>query len=40
VPIEERTCNSLDAKLKRMDILNDGAVDPIISLSVQAPALS
>jgi superfamily II DNA or RNA helicase len=35
VPIEERTCNALDAKLKRMDILNDGDCDPTISLSVQ-----
>ena len=34
VAIEEDTCNSLDGKLKRMDLLNDGAIDPAISLSV------
>jgi superfamily II DNA or RNA helicase len=33
--IEEKTCNSLDEKLKRMDLLADGCIDPTISLSVE-----
>jgi superfamily II DNA or RNA helicase len=35
IHIEEKTCNSLDDKLKRMDLLSDGCVDPTISLSVE-----
>jgi superfamily II DNA or RNA helicase len=35
IHIEEKTCNSLDEKLKRMDLLSDGCVDPTISLSVE-----
>ena len=35
VAIEEDTCNSLDKKLKRMDLLADGEVDPTISLSTE-----
>jgi superfamily II DNA or RNA helicase len=35
IHIEEKTCNSLDEKLKRMDLLADGCIDPTISLSVQ-----
>jgi len=34
VPIEEDTCNSLDKKLKRMDLLMDGECDPSISLAI------
>ena len=34
VPIEEDTCNSLDGKLKRMDLLADGMVDPSINLAI------
>ena len=33
VPIEEDTCNSLDRKLKNMDLIADGECDPSISLS-------
>jgi superfamily II DNA or RNA helicase len=35
IHIEEKTCNSLDEKLKRMDLLADGCIDPTISLSVE-----
>jgi hypothetical protein len=35
VQIEENTCNSLDEKLKRMDLLADGCIDPTISLTVE-----
>ena len=31
VPIEENICSKLDEKLKRLDLLNDGAIDPTIS---------
>jgi superfamily II DNA or RNA helicase len=34
VPIEEDTCNSLDGKLKRMDLLADGEIDPSINLAI------
>ena len=34
VPIEEQTCNNLDKKLKRLDLLNDGMVDPSINLAI------
>jgi len=34
VPIEEDTCNSLDGKLKRMDLLADGMIDPSINLAI------
>jgi hypothetical protein len=34
VKIEEDTCNSLDKKLKNMDLIADGECDPSISLSV------
>jgi len=33
VPIEESICEKLDEKLKRLDLLNDGAIDPTISLA-------
>jgi len=33
VAIEENTCNSLDRKLKNMDLIADGEIDPSISLS-------
>jgi superfamily II DNA or RNA helicase len=32
VPIEESICEKLDERLKRLDLLNDGAIDPTISL--------
>jgi hypothetical protein len=32
IHIEEKTCNSLDDKLKRMDLLSDGEIDGTISL--------
>jgi superfamily II DNA or RNA helicase len=35
IQIEEKTCNLLDEKLKRMDLLADGCIDPTISLSVE-----
>jgi superfamily II DNA or RNA helicase len=31
VPIEENICSKLDEKLKRLDLLSDGAIDPTIS---------
>jgi hypothetical protein len=31
VPIEENICSKLDEKLKRLDLLNDGEIDPTIS---------
>jgi hypothetical protein len=31
VPIEEHICSKLDEKLKRLDLLNDGEIDPTIS---------
>ena len=34
VPIEEDTCNNLDKKLKRLDLLNDGMIDPSINLAI------
>ena len=34
VPIEEQTCNNLDKKLKRLDLLNDGMIDPSINLAI------
>jgi superfamily II DNA or RNA helicase len=33
VPIEESICEKLDEKLKRLDVLADGEVDPTISLA-------
>jgi superfamily II DNA or RNA helicase len=34
VALEEDTCNKLDGKLKRMDLLNDAVTDPSISLHI------
>ena len=34
VPIEEDICRKLDGKLKRMDLLNDAAVDPSVNLAI------
>ena len=33
VPIEESICEKLDEKLKRLDLLSDGCIDPSISLA-------
>jgi superfamily II DNA or RNA helicase len=33
VPIEESICEKLDEKLKRLDLLSDGEIDPSISLA-------
>jgi hypothetical protein len=33
VGIEESICEKLDTKLKRLDVLADGEVDPTISLA-------
>ena len=35
VGIEESICEKLDTKLKRLDVLADGCIDPTISLSVE-----
>jgi superfamily II DNA or RNA helicase len=37
VPIEEHICNQLDEKLKRLDLINDGSIDPTISLVPSEP---
>jgi superfamily II DNA or RNA helicase len=37
VPIEERICSQLDEKLKRLDLINDGSIDPTISLVPAEP---
>lgn len=34
VEIEENTCNSLDKKLKRLDLIADGEIDPSINLAI------
>lgn len=34
VDIEEKTCRSLDGKLKRMDLLNDAVTDPSVNLAI------
>ena len=34
VALEEDTCNKLDGKLKRMDLLNDAVTDPSINLHI------
>ena len=34
VPIEEDTCNKLDGKFKRMDLIADGEVDATINLAI------
>jgi hypothetical protein len=33
VGIEESICEKLDTKLKRLDVLADGEIDPTISLA-------
>jgi len=34
VTLEEDTCNKLDGKLKRMDLLNDAVTDPALNLAI------